>query len=91
MDVLFSKEELISLEKILSQEDIERFSKKYDTLLKSKQSIEKQNKLELKKISYVGLESGERLEFLNQRLNENDQKVKLLVHQLNDQKNENRI
>ena len=91
MDTLFSKEELGSLEKILSPEDIERFSKKYETLLKSKQSIEKQNKLELKKISYVGIESGERLDFLNQRLNENEQKVKLLIHQLNDQKNENRI
>jgi hypothetical protein len=90
-DKLFTTEELSKLEKVVSKEDLDRFIKKYDTLLHSKLSLESKSKVELKKYSLIGSENNEKLEYFTLQLKESEQKAKIYSYQINEYKNEVKI
>lgn len=88
LDSLFTKEELVQLEKIISNEDLERYQKKYNALLKSKQSLENKAKAESKKFTLTITENEEKLEYLSLQLKESEQKAKILSYQINEYRSE---
>jgi hypothetical protein len=85
---LFSPEEKILLEKVLSKSDIEKIEKKFETLDHARFSITNKHKSDLKLLTKKINESQERLEFLNSQLKESESRNKINSLQVNEYKNE---
>lgn len=88
---LFSAEERITLENILSNEEIEKFEKKYDFLEHSRQAMENKLKLENKTLQKKFIEKEEQYEYLSLQFKESEQKNKILQFQVNEYKNEQKV
>lgn len=88
LDHLFTPEELIQLEKNISKEDLDRYSRKYDALLHSKNSLESKHNLLNRKTTLEKAEFEEKLEYITIQLKESDQKSKILSYQVNEYKSE---
>jgi hypothetical protein len=88
---LFNSEEKITLEKIFSNEDIEKFEKKYEFLEHSKQATENKMKLEIKTLQKKLVEKEEQFDYLSLQFKESEQKNKILQFQVNEYKNEQKV
>jgi hypothetical protein len=85
---LFSSIERLKLEKIMTNEEVEKLEKKFETLEHSKNSIQNKHKSDLKLWSKKLADMEEKLEFMNIQLKEIDQKYKINQFQINEYKNE---
>lgn len=88
---LFNSEERLTLESVFSNEEIEKFEKKYDFLEHAKQANENKLKLENKNLQKKFIEKEEQFEYLSLQFKESEQKNKILQFQVNEYKNEQKV
>ena len=85
---LFNQNEKKILLNVLPEKEIEKFEKRYDALDNAKNNLKRKFALETKSLDKENKDLEKRYEFSVSQLKENERKNKLLLVQVNEQKNE---
>jgi hypothetical protein len=85
---LFSLDDVNKLEKIIPQNEIEKFEKKFEALGHSKSSLENKYKSDCKLLTKRIGDQDEQLEYLTLQLKESEHKSKIFQFQVNEYKTE---
>lgn len=88
---LFTQEDRAKLEKVLSEDELDKLERKFESIVGSRASLENKNKSDLKIINKKLTEQEEQNQYLSIQYKESEQRSKILQFQINEYKNEQKI